>query len=80
MQYTLWSKQLCLQKFTAISLCSGSKPVASATLSILELRWGSSKQIQLFPCVTEALLTWICRTCPFAMFQQCVFEVEVGMV
>lgn len=84
---TLWSVPQYIYPFAptaslanvhCTSLWSGSRPLASAVLSILESHWDSLAFL-LFPCVMETLQFWICRNSPFHMLQQCIDEVDVGV-
>jgi hypothetical protein len=59
-QNVLLSKQLCLQMVTAMSHRSGSRPLASATLSILDAHWNSSQISCCCPALHhEDIAAWI---------------------
>jgi hypothetical protein len=60
----LLSKYHYLQMFIAMSLWSGSRPLASASLSVVDAH-GLLSDILFLPCVMEILQLWICRTSPF---------------
>lgn len=65
--HTLFSTLLCLQMFIAMIPCSGSKPLAFATLSILE------------PHRTPLRYPALCHGDPLCPFHQFIYGVDVEM-
>lgn len=53
-EYTLWSTLLCLQVFIAVTPWSGTRPLASAALSVLEPHWDSSRIFCCYPVLWES--------------------------
>lgn len=62
-QSTFLSKYLSLQMFVAVSHWTGSRLLASATLSILGPEWDSSPLL-LLPCAMEILQLCFCKAMP----------------
>jgi hypothetical protein len=77
--YTLLSTLLCLQMSIAMTPWSGTRPLASATLSILEPHWDSSQRSCCLPCAMKILEFWICRT-GLWMHSAVHWWIDVGMV
>lgn len=78
--YTLLAIFLCLQMLIAMTFWYGKRPLASATLLILEFHWISSLiSCCCPPCVIEILWLWICKAGPLYPLQQFIDRVGVGM-
>jgi hypothetical protein len=72
------ASHLYFRMFIAMSHWSGSRPLASAILSVLESHWDLSLLSCCCPCVLEFLQRWICRTNP-SHPQQFLDGVDVGV-
>lgn len=75
-QCTLLTTYLFLQMFLALSRWSGARPLASATLSMLDLPQGSSQLS--FCCLCHGDLESLDQTHLFHTLQQFINEVDFG--
>ena len=57
-----------MKVFIVTSLWSDSRPLASATLSILGPYWDPLSHPAVQLCIIEILQLWICKTNPFTHF------------
>jgi hypothetical protein len=74
---TLLPKQFYLQMLIAMSYLCVLRPLASATLSILDPHRGLLSDIPLLPCVMEILQLWFLQDQLFHMLQQFIDGVDV---